>query len=107
MKVEVLYVANCPWHGPAVRLVQEALATHGIAANIDEVLVTDGGMAGELRFLGSPTIRINGRDVAGESSGAETFGLTCRIYPGARQCGLPPVEMVNRAVIEAVVGDRK
>lgn len=107
MKVEVLYVANCPWRSPAVRLVQEALATHGIVANIDEVLVTDGRMAGELRFLGSPTIRINGRDVAEESSGAETFGLTCRFYPGARKCGLPPLEMLGRALVEAAAGGRK
>lgn len=107
MKVEVLYVANCPWHGAAVKLVQEVLAMHAVAANIDEVLVTDAGMAGELEFPGSPTIRINGRDVAGESSGAETFGLNCRIYSGARQSGLPPVEVVSRAVVEAAEGDGK
>ena len=73
MKVEVLYVAECPSHPAAVRLVKEVLAAEGVAAEIQEVLVRDEGMADELRFSGSPTIRINGRDVAGESQKAQGF----------------------------------
>ena len=39
MKVEVLYVAECPSHPAAVKLVKEVLAAEGIAAEIQEVLV--------------------------------------------------------------------
>ena len=56
-------------------------------------------MADELGFSGSPTIRINGRDVAGESRKAQSFALSCRLYPGSKQVGLPPVEMIHRAVL--------
>lgn len=101
MKIEVLYVAECPSHPAAVKLVKDILAAEDVAAEIHEVLVRDKGMADELRFCGSPTIRINGRDVAGESQTAQSFGLSCRLYPGSKQIGLPPAEVIHRAVLAA------
>ncbi len=101
MRVEVLYVAECPSHPAAVKLVKDILEAEDVAAEIHEVLVRDEGMADELGFCGSPTIRINGRDVAGESLKAQSFALSCRLYPGSKQVGLPPSEMIHRAVLEA------
>ncbi len=100
MKVEVLYVAECPSHPAAVKLVRDVLAAEGITATIHEVLVSDEQAAGKLKFLGSPTIRINGRDVMGDEK-TERFALSCRLYSGSTQVGLPPAELVHRAVIEA------
>jgi hypothetical protein len=105
MRVEVLYVAECPSHPAAVKLVRDVLDSEGVAAEVREVLVTDASMATDLAFAGSPTIRINGRDVAGESSHAMTFGLNCRLYPGSVEMGLPPIEMVRRAVVGAREGN--
>ena len=105
MKVEVLYVAECPSHSAAVKLVREVLSSEGVAAEIREVLVRDESMATDLAFCGSPTIRINGRDVVGKSSEAKAFALSCRFYPGSAEIGLPPVEMVRRAVVEAREGN--
>lgn len=99
MKVEVLYVADCPSHTPAVRLLEDILAAEGIRAEVTEVLVVDAEMASKLKFRGSPTIRINGRDIAGESSDTGTFA--CRLYPGSSQIGVPPIEMVRRALTQA------
>ena len=104
MKVEVLYVAECPSHPAAVKLVRDVLNSEGIAAEVREVLVRDDSMATELAFSGSPTIRINGRDVEEESSQARAVALSCRLYPDSIEIGLPPVEMVRRAVIEAREG---
>jgi hypothetical protein len=50
---------------------------------------------------GSPTIRMSGRDIAGESEELGSFALSCRLYPGAKQPGVPPAEMMRRAVREA------
>ena len=101
MKVEVLYVAECPSHPAAVKLVKDVLAAEGITTEVYEVLVRDEQMAGELRFPGSPTIRIDGCDVAGDSKTTKNFGLSCRLYAGSKQIGLPPAEMVHRAVLKA------
>jgi protein-disulfide isomerase len=101
MKIEVLYVSECPYHSAAVRLVKEVLESHGVTAKVDEVLVTDEKMAAELGFHGSPTIRINGQDVAGEALKPEAFALSCRLYPESKYTGLPPAELVRRAVDQA------
>jgi hypothetical protein len=107
VKVEVFYVEHCPSHSAAVKLVKQVLMEHGVAAEIHEVLVRNQGMARELGFVGSPTIRINGKDVAGESQNANGFALSCRLYAGSKQIGLPPAELIHRAVQEAQRGRKK
>lgn len=104
MKVEVLYVAECPSHPAAVKLVRDILAAEGVVTKIHEVLVRDEEMASELKFSGSPTIRINGRDVAGEPRDLRSFALSCRLYTGSKQVGLPPPELIHRAVLKARQG---
>jgi len=69
--------SGVPITSAAVKLVRDVLSSEGVAAEVREVLVTDLAMATDLAFSGSPTIRINGRDVAGESSQAEAFALSC------------------------------
>lgn len=106
MKIEVLYVSECPSHPAAVKLVRDVLAAQGVVTDIHEILVADEKLAHELRFIGSPTIRINGRDVIEENRKPKAFALCCRLYPESQEIGLPPAEMVRRAVIEARDGDR-
>ena len=101
MKIEVLYVAECPSHPAAVTLVKEVLAAQGVAAEVQEVLVSDERMVNELEFLGSPTIRVNGRDVAPEVQKSQSFALSCRLYAGSKRIGVPPADLVHQAVIKA------
>ncbi len=106
MKIEVLYVLDCPHYPAAMAELKSVLAVERISAPIREVLVANPRMAEELRFRGSPTIRINGRDIAGESE-AQHFALSCRLYPGEKQPGVPPAEMIHRAVREAMRGENQ
>lgn len=107
MRVEVLYIAECPSYPAAVKLVKEALAAENVAADVHEVLVEDEKMAADLRFCGSPTIRINGRDVTDEPLDGRAFALSCRLYPGSKQIGVPPADVIHRALREARAGDRQ
>ena len=100
-------MADCPFHPAAVQLVRDVLAALGITAEVREVLVKDQQMAGELKFPGSPTIRIDGRDVAGESQTIKDPSLSCRLYPESTRIGLPPAEMVYRAVLAARLGESR
>jgi hypothetical protein len=105
VRVEVLYVPNCPHHPTAVKQLRAVLAAAGILVEIHQVAVTDTKTAQELKFRGSPTVRINGRDIAGESHDPESFALACRIYEGAKDTGLPPIEMMQNAVRKAREGE--
>ena len=101
MRIEILYVAECPSHPAAVKLVRDVLSSEGLAAEVREVLITDETVGAALGFRGSPTIRIDGRDVAGEPAKTASFGLSCRLYPGSPEIGLPPEDLVRRAVVAA------
>lgn len=107
MRVEVLYVAACPSHPAAVQLVKDVLTAEGVSAEVCEVLVRNAEIASDLRFCGSPTIWINGRDVATEPLRAPSFALSCRFYADSKYARLPPAEMVHRAVIEAREEDER
>jgi mercuric ion transport protein len=105
VKIEVLYVLDCPHYAAAMAELKGVLAVEGISDQVSEILVADPGMAETLKFRGSPTILINGRDIAGESD-VQHSALSCRLYPGEKQPGVPPSEMIQRAVREAMRGER-
>ena len=96
--VEVLVVADCPNEGGAIALVRQALDDVGLMrVQIRARVVTSAQDAEELRFIGSPTIRIDGSDPF-ESPGQAT-GLSCRVYVehGVRS-GLPDLGKLRQAL---------
>jgi hypothetical protein len=104
MKIELLYVPDCPNHAPTVQVLREVLVEFGLSHEIIEIEVTDQPEAMATGFLGSPTIRIDGNDVEpGIITDSGPFGLTCRMYlvNGKRQ-GVPGREWVRQAVLSAV-----
>lgn len=78
--IELLYWSGCPSHPRALAELREAMAQQGLDA--DAVIVREivsEEQAGRERFVGSPTIRIDGRDIRPPEAG-EPYGLTCRVY---------------------------
>jgi hypothetical protein len=106
VKIEVLYVADCPHHSAALVRLREVLAAEGVTDEIEELAVGDLQMARALKFCGSPTIRVNGNDIAGPAGESGHFGVSCRLYPGSEQTGVPPLEMI-RAAVQAALGRAK
>ena len=47
----------------------------GIEARVVETIVGSAGEAEALRFPGSPTVRVNGRDVEAEADQQQNYGL--------------------------------
>jgi copper chaperone CopZ len=98
MKVEVLYFEGCPNHAPAVQLAREVLAALGLTGTVEEVEVKNREDAMRLRFLGSPTVLVNGVDVEPSARTRTDFGFCCRTYNGE---GLPVRELVAQAMSDA------
>jgi hypothetical protein len=63
MRVELLHIPDCPNYPVAAKLLREILRAHGLPQNISEIRVMDFTQAAALAFPGSPTIRIDGKDV--------------------------------------------
>ncbi|MBW2416784.1 MAG: DUF2703 domain-containing protein [Deltaproteobacteria bacterium] len=95
MKIELLYFAGCPNHGPARELIDAAVSELGIEPEIEEIDVQDEGHAERLRFLGSPSIRVNGRDVEPGAESRTDYAICCRMY---RASGLPARELLLAAL---------
>jgi hypothetical protein len=80
LTIEVLYFETCPNHARAVALVRQALAVEGMSEPIQLIRVETDAEARRVGFYGSPSIRINGQDIAPLPEGAAP-GLACRVYP--------------------------
>ena len=78
--VEVLYFDGCPNHLPALALLERVAAELGIEPELRLVNVADQEAAEQMRFLGSPTIRIGGRDVDPQAAERTDYGLSCRVF---------------------------
>jgi hypothetical protein len=81
-RVEILYFEGCPNHEPARAMVERIAEQLRVEPEIELVEVANPETAVELRFLGSPTVRINGRDVEPGAEERRGFALSCRIYRG-------------------------
>ena len=78
--VEVLTFEGCPHVEPALELVKRVLADSGVGATVRRVDVPDAEAAAAQRFLGSPTIRVNGRDIEPGVTERDQYVLSCRTY---------------------------
>src|SRR5712691_4513608 len=100
--VEVFYIDGCPNRQHAVEQVNELLHEFGLLGNVLEIPVTDSASAIAARFLGSPTIHVNGVDIEPSSRTSSHFGMACRVYlDGPERAGVPPLDLIRRALLEA------
>ena len=97
MKIEILYFDGCPNYSPAMDRLRTVLAGEGLEPDVIAIEVKDESTAKELKFFGSPTIRVNGLDVEAASRHVTETGFACRRYSG----GLPSDEMIRSAIREA------
>lgn len=98
MNIEVLYFDGCPNHEPTVARVREVVRKLGVDAHITEVRVTQDDDCVALKFLGSPTVLVNGRDIDPACREGVRYGFACRTFAGQ---GVPPASMIEQAILEA------
>jgi hypothetical protein len=102
MTIEILYFDGCPNHERLLEQLPGLLKREGIDAQIVLRKVIDAAQAERERFLGSPTIRVEGRDVDPDAGQREDYGLKCRIYQTPNGlAGLPPDEWILAALADA------
>jgi hypothetical protein len=96
MKVQLLTFPGCPNAVAARELLQRVLTSSGTCASIEDVDTTAPETPEELRGWGSPTILINGHDVAHETP----RGSCCRLYRDAegRARGTPDESLLRSAL---------
>jgi hypothetical protein len=102
-RVELLFWDGCPSHPQALADLRAAMEELGLDPETVLVREVDTDQRAEReRFVGSPTIRIDGEDV--EPPGDEPVGLTCRVYRLAdgRVSPVPDPATVRAALENAI-----
>ena len=96
-KIEFLYEKTCPNVADARDVLRAALMQAGLPAHWQEWEHSDPAAPDHARRYGSPTILVDGLDVAGEPPGDEP---SCRIYAheAGRQRGVPSLDLILRAL---------
>ena len=75
VQVRVLYSEGCPNAPRTVELIQRVGKEVGVRVTIEQVLVESQDQAAELRCLGSPTVQVNGIDIAPSARRKTNFTL--------------------------------
>jgi hypothetical protein len=101
-QVELLWWDGCPSSDEAHELVRRAMAEAGLDPEaLSSVEIDTDELAQREGFVGSPTIRVDGRDVQPPGE-PEPPGLTCRVYHlrDGRISPLPDPEDLKEALAE-------
>jgi hypothetical protein len=98
-KVELVWFSDCPNHATARRMLEEVIADLAPGTPIHDLDATDPVTAERLRFPGSPTIRVDGRDIDPSYVDPGDYTPRCRLYrttSGLR--GLPERRWIEDAL---------
>jgi hypothetical protein len=102
VRVEILSRRDCPARELAISSVDEAIFATGVPARVEMIDVVTDDQAQRRRFLGSPTVRVDGRDVDPWAEGRSDFSLSCRIYRTERGlAGAPDESWIRTALLRA------
>ncbi len=99
----------------ALEVARDVLTTAGTEVEVNKIQVESAAQARELGLVSSPTIRVNGQDIALElresSCGSEACSdgcgesIACRVWVHrGREHTEPPVEMILDAILREVYG---
>lgn len=100
MKVELYWFDGCPSYERARALLEQVLREEKTPAQIEMIQVHNETEAQTWRFLGSPTIHLDGVDPFA-SEGQEHYAMQCRVYRTPEGLkGWPTKEMLRQAVRE-------
>ncbi len=101
MKIELLYFEGCPSFGKADEYIREITEEEGLDRDYEMINVQTDKKGYTLKFLGSPTILVNGKDIEEGVPEAESFRLKCRVYQiDGRLMSCPPKEFIRTAILK-------
>lgn len=104
-RVELVYDRDCPNVPGARAAIVRAFCDAGLTPRWSEWMRTATECPERVRAFASPTVLVDGADVAGE--GSRALAGACRLYVDAdgRQTGIPPAEIIAAALRRVMRSD--
>lgn len=75
IEVKVLYTQGCPALQGTIELIEKTALETGVSIELDKVVVASIEQARELKFLGSPTVHVDGLDIDPLALDSNSYGL--------------------------------
>ena len=101
VRIRGLCFEGCAHSEAALALVRRVAGTEAPHGTVVETIdVASQRDAVRLRFLGSPTVQVNGVDIDPDARERTDFAMACRLYGGS---GLPSAELLVAAIGEAAM----
>ena len=99
VQVELLYFDGCPGFESLLPRLRGLMAAHAPEAQLQVRSIDSLEEAEAQRFLGSPSVRVDGRDIEPDAERRTDFGLKCRLYATDEgRTRQPPDEWIVNAV---------
>lgn len=102
INIQLLWFDGCPNHEAARQTLRSVLRDRRLDAGFEDIEASDPVVAGSYKFAGSPTIRVNGKDIEPGFTDPGDYTPRCRLYlvDGAIQ-GSPPRGWLEKALEDA------
>ena len=99
MRVQLLFFEGCPHVDATRQVLRQALESVGLGeVALEQIDVDAASTPAAFRDWGSPTILIDGLDIAGERGPS---GRSCRLYGNAGKSGVPSKELIEEQLHRA------
>jgi hypothetical protein len=101
LRIDILYFEGCLHVRATLALVQQVVFDLGVDSDVSLVEIVDQEAAVDLRFLGSPTVLVDGRDVEPGVAERSDYVFASRIYRTENGLAPGPTEEWIRAALTA------
>ena len=99
MTIELFYFDGCPNHEALLAHLHELVNEVEPAPDVVLRRIADDAAAQRERFLGSPTVRVGGRDIEPGADARDDYGMKCRLFATSTGLsGLPADEWLLAAL---------
>ena len=103
MKIELFYFDGCTAYQTALKYLEELIQEKNLDAAVKMIKIEGDQQALASRFLGSPSIRINGLDVEPGAEKIKDFSMRCRLYlEDDEMSEWPSKKMIAQAIDSAI-----
>jgi hypothetical protein len=103
MKAELLYFDGCTAYQTALKHLEEVIQEKKLDAAVKMIKIEGDQQALASRFLGSPSIRINGLDIEPGAGKIKDFSMRCRLYLEDDEMSEWPSKKMIRSAIDSAV----
>lgn len=102
INIGIFVIEGCPGLSSITDNIKEVIAEEAVDADISLFLIETLEDARRLQFTGSPTVRINGRDIDSNMKAIKDYGLRSRhYYINGKKLNYPSKSMIRDAIKKA------